>query len=205
MAKKQRQPERTKISVTTLPNGYGLEVAGNSYMYFTEQQLVEGILVHVGLAVHDYLSRETIGDLVAACATWPREGDAIKAAARQEAEIQALKETHQHDQETIRSMKEQAAKVAERMQRLQWQLEAYIKAEQEAKEQAEPKHAPRTRERAMAELKGEPRKKPGPKPKAKADNTEPAAKMSNRGRRSKADAAVLAEIERQQREKGNIL
>lgn len=204
MAKKQREPKRTQISVRTLPNGYGLEVAGNSYMYFTEQQLVEGILVHVGLAVHDYLSRETIGDLIAACATWPREGDAIKAAARMEAEIQAMKEAHQHDQETIRSMKEQAAKVAERMQRLQCQLEAYIKAEQEAKEQ-EPKAEPRTRERAMAELKGEPRKKPGPKPKAKADDTEPAAKMSNRGRRSKADAAVLAEIERQQREKGNIL
>ncbi len=68
MAKKQF----IKVSVKTLPNGYSLDVDGKGYMYFTLQELVEGIFVHVGLHKLDWLERDTITDLMTACATWPK-------------------------------------------------------------------------------------------------------------------------------------
>lgn len=37
-----------EIKVTTLPNGYGLDVDGEGFMYFNELDLLAGFMVHVG-------------------------------------------------------------------------------------------------------------------------------------------------------------
>ena len=64
-------------------------------MYFTLQELLEGIFVHVGLHKLDWLDRDTITDLMTACATWPKEGDAIQEAARLTAQVEIHTEPHQ--------------------------------------------------------------------------------------------------------------
>lgn len=52
--------ELNKISVQTLPNGYGLEVNGEKYMYFNEVDLLAGFMAHVGLQDNKYMERGTI-------------------------------------------------------------------------------------------------------------------------------------------------
>lgn len=111
MAKKDLK----KIKVSTLPNGYSLDVNDKRYMYYTLQELLEGFFVHVGLESIGFMDRESIHDLVIACATYPHEGDAIKAVAKMEPEIEALKNSHQRDIEAIRDLKNRNAKIAEQL------------------------------------------------------------------------------------------
>lgn len=111
MAKKQL----TKVSVQTLPNGYSLDVDGKGYMYFTLQELLEGIFVHVGLHKLDWLDRDTITDLMTACATWPKEGDAIQEAARLTAQIENLQQTRTKDANTIATLKNQLAITSQKL------------------------------------------------------------------------------------------
>ena len=111
MAKKQL----TKVSVQTLPNGYSLDVDGKGYMYFTLQELVEGIFVHVGLHKLDWLERDTITALMTACATWPKEGDAIQEAARLTAQVEALQQSRTKDASTIATMKNQLVRTSKKL------------------------------------------------------------------------------------------
>lgn len=111
MAKKQL----TKVSVQTLPNGYSLDVDGKGYMYFTIQELMEGIFVHVGLHKLDWLERDTITDLMTACATWPKEGDAIQEAARLTAQVEALQQSRTRDASTIATLKNQLASTSKKL------------------------------------------------------------------------------------------
>lgn len=111
MAKKDLK----KIKVSTLPNGYSLDVDGKGYMYYSLGELLEGFFVHVGLEIIGFMDKESIHDLVIACATYPHEGDAIKAVAKMEPEIEALKNSHQRDIEAIRDLKNRNAKIAEQL------------------------------------------------------------------------------------------
>lgn len=49
-----------KIEVNTLPNGYGLSVNGEDFMYFNELDLLAGFMSHVGLQESKALERGTI-------------------------------------------------------------------------------------------------------------------------------------------------
>jgi hypothetical protein len=111
MAKK----ELKKIELSTLPNGYSLEIDNKGFMYFTLEKLLEGFFVHVGLEILSFIDKESIHDLIIACATYPNEGDAIKAVAKMEPEIEALKNARQRDIETIRDLKSRNAKLAEQL------------------------------------------------------------------------------------------
>lgn len=140
MAKKQL----TKVSVQTLPNGYSLDVDGKGYMYFTLQELLEGIFVHVGLHKLDWLDRDTITDLMTACATWPKEGDAIQEAARLTAQIESLQQTRTKDASTIATLKNQLAITSQKLADTTAKLARFLSAEKpvEAKENSntEPKN-----------------------------------------------------------------
>lgn len=140
MAKKQL----TKVSVQTLPNGYSLDVDGKGYMYFTLQELMEGIFVHVGLHKLDWLDRDTITDIMTACATWPKEGDAIQEAARLTAQIESLQQTRTKDASTIATLKNQLAITSQKLADTTAKLARFLSAEKpvDAKENSntEPKN-----------------------------------------------------------------
>ncbi len=49
MEKKKEKKPLVKINVKMVTNGYVLDVADMSYMYYNAEELVEGMLIHVGL------------------------------------------------------------------------------------------------------------------------------------------------------------
>lgn len=140
MAKKQF----LKVSVQTLPNGYSLDVGGKGYLYFTLQELLEGIFVHVGLHKIDWLDRDTITNLVTACATWPKEGDSIQEAARLTAQLEDLKQSRTKDASTIATLKNQLVRTSKKLADTTAKLARFLSAEKpvEAKENpnTEPKN-----------------------------------------------------------------
>ena len=135
MAKKQL----TKVSVQTLPNGYSLDVDGKGYMYFTIQELVEGIFVHVGLHKLDWLERDTITDLMTACATWPKDGDAIQEAARLTAQVEALQQSRTKDASTIATLKNQLASTSKKLADTTEKLARFLSEEKPVEDKKQPK------------------------------------------------------------------
>lgn len=140
MAKKQL----TKVSVQTVPNGYLLNVEGNGYMYFTLQELLDGFFIHVGLNKLNWLDRDTITDLMTACATWPKEGDAIQEAARLTAQVEDLQQSRTRDASTIATLKNQLASTSKKLADTTAKLARFLSSEKpvEAKENpdTEPKN-----------------------------------------------------------------
>lgn len=127
MAKKYEQREMAhKVRLMTTPNGYSLDVDGNGYMYFTLAELVEGFFIHVGLGIVDYCGEQTMRDLMTACATWPKEGDAIKAVAGLEAKVQALEQAHQRDLRNIETLKSRMTQAADELAKTKKRLNFYI-------------------------------------------------------------------------------
>lgn len=125
MAKKQS----TEISVQTLPNGYSLDVDGKGFMYYTVQDLLEGFFMHAGLRKTDYLDREVIRDLMTACATWPKEGDAIQEAARLTEQVETLQERGDRNASTINQLKRQLADTQQKLADATAKLSRFLSAE----------------------------------------------------------------------------
>ena len=127
MAKKYEQREMAhKVRLMTTPNGYSLDVDGNGYMYFTLAELVEGFFIHVGLGIVDYCDEQTMRDLMTACATWPKEGDAIRAVGGLEAKVQALEQAHQRDLRNIETLKSRMTQAADELAKTKKRLNFYI-------------------------------------------------------------------------------
>lgn len=142
MAKKQL----TKVSVQTLPNGYSLDVDGKGYMYFTLHELLDGIFVHVGLNKTDWLDRDTITDLMTACATWPKEGDAIQEAARLTEQVEVLQQSHTKDASTIATLKNQLASTSKKLTDTTAKLARFLSE----KKPVEAKESPNTEPKAVS-------------------------------------------------------
>lgn len=136
MAKKQF----LKVSVQTFPNGYSLDVEGKGYMYFTIQELLEGIFVHVGLKKTDWLDRDTITDLMTACATWPKEGDAIQEAARLTAQIETLQQSRTKDARTIATLKNQLVSTSKKLTDTTAKLARFLSVEKPVEDKKQPKN-----------------------------------------------------------------
>ena len=136
MAKNYEQKEMAhKVRLMTTPNGYSLDVDGNGYMYFTLAELVEGFYIHVGLDIVDYCDSQTMRDLMTACATWPKEGDAIKAVAGLEAKVQALEQAHQRDLRNIDTLKARMTQAADELAKTKKRLSFYIEENEKQKKQ----------------------------------------------------------------------
>lgn len=135
MAKKQL----TKISVHTLQNGYSLDVDGKGYMYFTLQELLDGFFVHVGLHKLDWLDRDTITNLVTACATWPKEGDAIQQAAHLTAQIESLQQSRAKDASTIEALKKELVSKSQKLTDTTAKLARFLSAEKPVECKKQPK------------------------------------------------------------------
>jgi hypothetical protein len=134
MAKKYKQREMThRVKVETAPNGYSLDVDGNGYMYFTLAELVEGFFTHVGLGIVDYCDEQTMRDLMTACATWPKEGDAIKCAAEQQKTIDTLDQAHKKAINVIKQIKQSNVKLADDLTKTKKRLDFYIEENEKQK------------------------------------------------------------------------
>lgn len=78
----EKEKEKLKVTVETLPNGYALTVGREEYMYFNERDLLAGIWYHVGLEKLDYVSAENIELLLEAILSWPSIADAAEGQAK---------------------------------------------------------------------------------------------------------------------------
>lgn len=92
------------VEVHTHPNGYALTVGDKEYMYLDLRQLIEGIFVHVGLGVGEYMTREKVADLLAVCEEWIEKRDQMFDAAKAFAEIKRLERTLKQKQSTIETL-----------------------------------------------------------------------------------------------------
>ena len=122
-----------RVKVETAPNGYSLDVDGNGYMYFTLAELVEGFFTHVGLGIVDYCDEQTMHDLMTACATWPKEGDAIKCAAEQQKTIDTLDQAHKKALNVIKQIKQSNVKLADDLTKTKKRLDFYIEENEKQK------------------------------------------------------------------------
>ena len=52
--------KKTRINVSTLPNGYCLKIDEQEYMYFNVMELLAGFMVHVGMQKTDYQDKGDI-------------------------------------------------------------------------------------------------------------------------------------------------
>ena len=52
--------KKTRINVSTLPNGYCLKIDEQEYMYFNVMELLAGFMVHVGMQKTDYKDKGDI-------------------------------------------------------------------------------------------------------------------------------------------------
>lgn len=64
------KPKKIKITLTTVPNGYALDVDGVGYMYYNTTSLIEGIIYHIGLHQTKWADEETIKALLTVAAKW---------------------------------------------------------------------------------------------------------------------------------------
>ena len=65
-----------------LPNGFALDVGNKKYMYFNIEELLGGLMLHLGCEESEYIDRNDLDGIMTACATWPDVKDAYKTIAR---------------------------------------------------------------------------------------------------------------------------
>ena len=73
-----KDKEKVKVSVSTIPNGYSLDVGSHRYIYFNVDELIAGFLYHVALDERDYENKDFISAVVEAAADWKSGGDFVK-------------------------------------------------------------------------------------------------------------------------------
>ena len=98
---KVMKKELKKINVMTLRNGYALKVDGESYMYYNQQALLEGMLVRIGMDRHDEMTKDDLHAMVEAI----KDGSAIKQLQEQ---IAAMQTTNEDLRRQIRTLKRHA-------------------------------------------------------------------------------------------------
>lgn len=98
-----------RIEVKTLPNGYSLEFDGmkkqNGFMYFNQEQLLEGFMIHIGLEMTDELNTDLIKDFLIAACNWNENKKCIKEIERLSTELRAQKRKNQKLTKDIKKLK----------------------------------------------------------------------------------------------------
>lgn len=81
-----------RIDVCTVNNGYELKIEGcrSEFLYLSEQELVEGIIMHVTNGTKTEIEKEEAHNLVALIKNWKEVGDAVKEIRRLEKELEAM-------------------------------------------------------------------------------------------------------------------
>ena len=163
-----------ELHVSMLPNGYDVKIGKKSMLYFNEQELLEGLFVHIGLKIDDYINKQTIRDMMTACATYPDGTKAIEEIARLEGIIKELRANINTLQVNTRWHNEQ----------IKHKEEVNVKLREELKQlkREHPKRV-RSKENTLANV---------------------CQTMKHKGGRDKADAAIIAQMEEAARKMGQI-
>ena len=163
-----------ELHVNMLPNGYDVKIGNKSMLYFNEQELLEGLFIHIGMKIDDYINKQTIRDLMTACATYPDGTKALEEITRLEGIIKELRSKINTLQVNTRWHNEQ----------IKHKEEVNVKLRQELKQmkREHPKRV-RSKENTLANV---------------------CQTMKRKGGRDKADAAIIAQMEEAAREMGQI-
>ena len=95
---KEQKQELIAIQVKTLPNGYGVDLEKENFMYYTPMALLEGLFVHVGMNREGAMTKEEIKALIEAV----KNGGAVT---KLQAEVNVLNDTITELKKQIREQK----------------------------------------------------------------------------------------------------
>ena len=95
---KKQAPKRTLLQVRTLPNGYSVDLENEGFMFFTLQDLLEGLFVHVGMNRQGAMTKEEIKTLLDAI----KEGSVVQ---KLQDEVNGLKATIDEQKKLISEQK----------------------------------------------------------------------------------------------------
>ena len=120
--------EKPKITLITMTCGnYSLDVDGKGYLYYSVAELVEGFLYHVGLSNENYADKQVIADLIEACATYPKEGQAIEAAAKMKSQVETLEQRLTRQQTEYKALQDYCEKLRKKTEDQKSQIEYLAK------------------------------------------------------------------------------
>lgn len=111
--KKSEGKDLKKIKVTTLPNGYALDVEGQKggWLYANKDELVKGMIFHIGLDIMKNAEKSLLDDILAAMVSWPNADEAvIKVKDFQKANLQ-LESTLKNQTELIKKLRRRNAEL----------------------------------------------------------------------------------------------
>ena len=94
----EKKPVRIPLLVRTMVNGYSVDLEREGYMFYSVQDLLEGLFVHVGLNRLEAMEKKDIKAMVEAT----KDGSLVK---RLQAEVNELKATIDEQRKEIRSLK----------------------------------------------------------------------------------------------------
>ena len=94
----ENKPVRIPLLVRTMVNGYSVDLEREGYMFYSVQDLLEGLFVHVGMNRLEAMEKKDIKAMVEAT----KDGSLVK---RLQAEVNELKATIDEQRKEIRSLK----------------------------------------------------------------------------------------------------
>lgn len=94
----EMKKERIAVRVTTLPNGFSVDLEKESFMYYSPTALLEGLFVHVGMSREGAMTKEEIKTLIEAV----KDGGAVM---KLQEEVNQLKDTIAELRKQVREQK----------------------------------------------------------------------------------------------------
>lgn len=100
-----------KITVKSEPNGYSLSVDGakGDWFYFSEDDLVKGMIYHIGIKKYSQAKKNFLDNLITAMDTWPNASDAAISAAVSKKELERVTDLCKAKDETIANIRKHNA------------------------------------------------------------------------------------------------
>ena len=95
---KKQEQTRTALLVRTMSNGYSVDLEREGYMFYTLQDLMEGLFVHVGMNRLGVMTKEEIKEMVKAT----KNGCIVK---KLQAEVNELKDIIAEQKKEIRKLR----------------------------------------------------------------------------------------------------
>ncbi len=92
-----KKEDKTKVRITTVPNGYTLDIhkggTDYGYLYFTLPKLLEGFIYHIGMEEMETITNVEMRDLIEASITWRDKKENILTILHLETENQAMRQS----------------------------------------------------------------------------------------------------------------
>lgn len=95
---KKQEQSRTALLVRTMVNGYSVDLEREGYMFYTLQDLIEGLFVHVGMNRLGVMTKEEIKAMMKAT----KDGSIVK---KLQAEVNELKDIIAEQKKEAREQK----------------------------------------------------------------------------------------------------